>query len=286
MALGRAAFKNPIAPPQRIFVIYPLVLASVTALVLLPLLRREPTLRGRFACLLALLLFPFAYAVTLSMLSDWPVWEWYLYPLIGAGLAAAVLLTAAMNDQRERAFYWLRWPLLALLFLVWIVVCRAQWINSTRRNALVFSNYLGGADIARFANSHPGIYGMGDRAGIPAYLYSGPMVQLEGLVMDKTLLNDIRTQRPLSDVLRDYNVRYYVGVNLAQHGNCWHAIEPIEAGPDAPHMQGDFCMPPIAEFRQPGYDAMIFDLTSEPVHQRARAMTLGSPADRRRQLLS
>jgi hypothetical protein len=151
-----------------------------------------------------------------------------------------------------------------LVFLVWIVICRAQWINSTRRSALVFSNYLGGADIAGFANSHPGIYGMGDRAGIPAYLYSGPMVQLEGLVMDKALLNDIRIERPLPEVLRDYNVRYYVGVNLGQHGNCWHAIEPIEAGADAPHMQGDFCMPPVAEFRQRGYDAMIFDLAMNP----------------------
>lgn len=256
--------RSPIGPPQRIFVVYPLVLASVAGLVLLPRLRRKPALRGRFACVLALLLFPFVYIVTLSVLSDWPVWEWYLYPLIGSGLAAAVLLTTAIDRRVERTFQWLRWPLVTLLFLVWIVFCRAQWINTTRRNALVFSNYLGGAEIAGFANKHPGIYGMGDRAGIPAYLYSGPMVQLEGLVMDKTLLNDIRLQRPLSEVLRDYNVRYYVGVNLSQHGNCWHAIEPIEAGPDAPHMQGDFCMTPVAEFRERGYDAVIFDFATSP----------------------
>ena len=151
------------------------------------------------------------------------------------------------------------------------VFCRAEWINSTRRNSLGFSNYLGGADIAGFANAHPGIYGMGDRAGIPAYLYSGPMVQLEGLVMDKTLLNDIRVQRPLPEVLRDYHVRYYVGVNLGQHGNCWHAVEPIEAGPDAPHMQGDFCIPPVAEFQQRGYHVLIFDLqSSSPGAARSR----------------
>lgn len=254
--------KSPLGPPQRIFVLYPLVCASVIGLLLLAWLWREPALRNRRACLLALLLFPFLYVLTLSVLSDWPIWPWYLYPLIGSGLAAAALLAAAMNRRSATAFARLRWPAVVLLLAVWIVFCRAEWINSTRRNSLGFSNYLGGADIAGFANAHPGVYGMGDRDGIPAYLYSGPMVQLEGLVMDKTLLNDIRLQRPLREVLRDYNVRYYVGVNLAQHGNCWHAIEPIEAGPDAPHMQGDFCMPPAAEFQQRGYHAIIFDLQS------------------------
>jgi hypothetical protein len=255
--------RSPIPPPHRLFVLYPLFLANIIGLAMLPVLRKRQVVHDRLACLLALLLCPFLYVMTLSLLSDWPIWEWYLYPLIGSGLALALLLAAAMGGDRSRViFRQVRWPAGAMLLLVWIVFCRAQWINTTRRSNLGFSNYLGGADIAGFANRHPGVYGMGDRAGIPAYLYAGPVVQLEGLVMDKAMLNDIRRQRPLLKVLRDYDVRYYVGVNLAQHGECWHAIEPVEAGLDAPHMEGDICMPPVAEFEQRGYHAMIFDLAA------------------------
>jgi hypothetical protein len=260
--------RNLFGAPQRFFVIYPLLLASVAGLVLLAILRRRPALRGRVASLLALLLFPFLYVGSLSILSDWPIWPWYLYPLIGSGLGAAALVTAAVADgpgnSGQRLFTMTRLPAVALLLVVWIALGLSQWRNSTRLDKLGFSIYLGAVDISKFAQSHPGVYGMGDRAGAPGYLLPDPLVQLEGLVMDKAFLANIRAQRPLQGVLHDYGVRYYVATNPDLQDGCWHAAEPLQAGPDSPRMRGTFCMKPLAHFQHSGYHTLIFDLAAEP----------------------
>jgi hypothetical protein len=260
--------RNVFGLPQRFFVVYPLLLASVAGLVLLPILCRRPALRGRAACLLAALLFPFLYVATLSILTDWPIWPWYLYPLIGSGLGSAALVTAAIADWQDnsgqRLLTIVRWPAVALLLLVWIAFGLAQWRNSTRPDKLGFSAYLTAIDIARFGQSHPGVYAMGDHAGTPGYLLDRPLVQLEGLVMDRPFLENIRAQRPLATVLRDYDVRYYIASNAIFRNSCWMATEPLAAGSDSPHMRGVFCMQPLVQFQHSSYHTLIFDLAAEP----------------------
>jgi hypothetical protein len=259
--------RHPFAPPQRWFVVYPLLLMSATGLVLLGGARRRLAVRGRLGCLLALLLFPFLYIGTLSLLSDWPVWPWYLYPLIGSGLAAMVMTFAP--DSRgnasplRRPLRILRWPAVALLGTIWIAYSYAQVRNATRPDKLGFSAYLTAIDIARFGESHPGVYAMGDHAGTPGYLLDRPLLQLEGLVMDKPFLENIRAQRPLASVLHDYGVRYYIASNAVFGNGCWLATEPRAAGPDAPHMHGTFCNP-VMEFQHSGYHTLIFDLATAP----------------------
>jgi hypothetical protein len=105
---------------------------------------------------------------------------------------------------------------------------------------------------------------MGDRAGTPGYLLHEPLIQLEALVMDKGFLANIRSQRPLAEVLHEYGVRYYIATNPVQSHGCWLTTEPLLAGPDAPHMRDTFCMPPIAEFSHSGYNTVIFDLAAGP----------------------
>jgi hypothetical protein len=254
--------------PQRLFVVYPLLLMSVAGLVLLAGARRRPAIRGRVGCLLALLLFPFLYIGTLSLVSDWPIWPWYLYPLIGSGLAAMAVILASDSRQNAsslpRSLRILCWPAVALLGVIWIAFSYAQVRNASRPDKLGFSAYLTAMDIARFGQAHPGVYAMGDHAGTPGYLLDRPLVQLEGLVMDKPFLANIQAQRPLADVLHDYGVRYYIASNAVFRNGCWMATEPRAAGSDAPHMQGAFCNP-VLEFQHSGYHTLIFDLAANPV---------------------
>lgn len=267
MMFSRGTF----APPQRYFLIYPLLAVTIAAVVLLaarPSLGRRPLLRGRIPPLVALLLFPFFFAITLSIVSDWPIWAWYGYPLIASGLGGLALLftaSAGTPERNPRAFHTAAWRLahwvsVVLLGMVWIAYGVVQWRNATRPDKVGYSLYLQGLDIARFAQTHPGIYAMGDRAGTPGYLLHDPLVQLEGLTMDAPFLKNIEAQRPLLPVLRSYGVRYYIATNPEQRGGCWQTVEPLIAGPDAPHMRGLLCMQPAAWFLHSGYNTVIFDL--------------------------
>ncbi len=123
--------------------------------------------------------------------------------------------------------------------------------------------YWAAEDLHSFAQTHPGVYAMGDRAGLVGNLVDQPLVQLEGLVMDKEFLTNLRQQRELRGVLRSYGVRYYVASNPRRVGNCFHATESMKAGPTAPVMQGDFCSVPLVHFFHNGYDTYVFDMKQE-----------------------
>jgi hypothetical protein len=253
--------RHTFSPPERYFLVFPWLLATIAGLVILlccPRWRRR--LGGRMPCLLALLLFPFFFVAALVVLSDWPIWSWYAYPLVASGMGAAALLFTASSPLIPRILRALRWPALALLLLVWAAFGINRWGNATRPDKVGYSIYLEAVDIARFDRTHPGVYAMGDRAGTPGYLLHEPLIQLEGLVMDKAFLANIRQQRPLAEVLREYGVRYYIATNPVPSQGCWLTAEPLVAGPDAPHMRGRFCMQPVAEFPHSGYDTVIFDL--------------------------
>jgi hypothetical protein len=258
--------RHTFSPPERYFLVFPWLLATIAGLLLLLCSPRwRARLRGRVSCLLALLLFPFLFITALSLLSDWPIWSWYAYPLVASGIGAAALLLASGAPIVQRAASALRWPVLAMLVLVWGVFALSGWRNATRPDKVGFSIYLEAVDIERFDRTHPGVYGMGDRAGTPGYLLDEQLIQLEGLVMDKAFLANIREQRPLTEVLHNYGVRYYIATNPVESHGCWVTAEPLVAGADAPHMRGTFCIPPAAEFPHSGYNTVIFDLGAGPV---------------------
>jgi len=64
--------------------------------------------------------------------------------------------------------------------------------------------------LSEWMKKHPGVYAMGDRAGLVSYLSGQKMIQLEGLVMDKNYLENINRQESLNFVLNNYNVDYYI----------------------------------------------------------------------------
>ena len=123
--------------------------------------------------------------------------------------------------------------------------------------------YMAGMDISRFAQSHPGVYAMGDRAGAVGYLVNAPVVQLEGLMMDKEFLRNIRSERDLLDVLKQDHVRYYIRVSTSSvpdADGCFRAKEPVQAGPDSPTMSAHICKVPVAVFPRGGFVNEIFQM--------------------------
>ncbi len=122
--------------------------------------------------------------------------------------------------------------------------------------------YQAAVDVERFSRTHPGIYAMGDRAGMVGWLLPYPLVQTEGLVMDKVFLDHIRRQDALVPVLHSYGVRYYVadewaGENLIE-GSCFHASEPSYRMTESPKMSSLFCSPPLLQITHNDVTSRIF----------------------------
>lgn len=193
---------------------------------------------------LTMLLFPVVHLTVLSVVSDWTLWPWYFYPFVLSSLASLIILARLPLAHQGTHFYkWLR-PLtlsLACVYLIYVAGYSILRPNSTR-------SYVSSAQLSEFMDAHPGIYAMGDAAGIPGYLSHQPIIQLEGLVMDSNYLNKIKHREPLKQILTDYGAKYYVTINPPRVGGCLTLREPAQAGPSSPTSSGKVCTRPIATF--------------------------------------
>jgi hypothetical protein len=199
----------------------------------------------------ATLLFAFVYLAILSWLSDWQLWGWYFYMLRPALVVALVLLLRAPWLKRLTESPWM----LGVLVLVAIVDIHTVQLPQQQPEIVAAAR-----EIQQFSLTHPGTYAMGDRSGAVGYLLDEPVIQTEGLMMDAPYLELIRKQLPLREVLKRYNVRYYVGSAKKPFTGCFNAKEPAQAGPHSSHLEADFCEAPVARWSFAGVQTMIFDL--------------------------
>ena len=197
------------------------------------------------------LVFPFLYIFILSCLSDWRLWGWYLYVLRPA-LCIGVLLLCLLPPVGR----FLSKTTVTVLLLLFVFGCLffSKWPIQDQEI------YQTAVDLQNFAASHPGTYAMGDRAGKIAYLLPDPVIQLEGLVMDRSFLGYIKRQSPLRPVLKHYGVRYYIATSRTPLTGCFHSVEPAEAGPNSSRMEGTFCRKPVATYMSSGIQTLVFDL--------------------------
>ncbi len=244
------------------------LLIPLATLALLPLdLRRPHTSSPQklspiaTVTLASLGLFPLLHLLVLSVLSDWRLWPWYLYPFRLALLSTLVLLARlpAIRALLLRPTLALALSSLGLLAAL-----------ATRRDTAQTTAILAVAeDLAHFARTHPpAIYAMGDRSGLVQYLLPDPLVQTEGLTMDPHFLSLIRAQTPLLTALRQANVRFYVAtVYLSPHTpipTCVPITEPFQAGPSSPHMRSTLCAKPVARFNNGEFPTLVYDLNQLP----------------------
>ncbi len=237
-----------------------LINAAIATAILAWALRRHLEAREK-VFLFAVLTAPFAFYGLEMLISDWPVWNWYFYTLrfaaAGTAVLAAVLLCRpAWTSAYPRVRVWVQSPALpvalcvAALLKLYVANYKVdQWMVEIQHAAGVLEG---------FASAHPGVYAMGDRAGMFAITTPNPVLQTEGLVMDRAYLQHIRDQDDLRSVLSTYGVNYYIAFvfkkNLSMQfsNNCFHAMEPSIAGPDALRMRSDFCEAPVLAFS--GFD--------------------------------
>lgn len=158
-----------------------------------------------------MLLFPPLYYVILGFISEWDLFIWYRYPMPFMLMAGVMIIWYYLRDR----FVLFRKSMLegtvslALIVGIGTVSYKAIVLQFERLHEKT-SVYAHGLRIKEFADTHPGIYAMGDRAGLTGYMVDSPIIHLEGLAADHTLLTFIRRQAPLAEVFAHYHISYVI----------------------------------------------------------------------------
>jgi hypothetical protein len=206
---------------------------------------------------LCVLLHPILFYGILSITSDWQIWSWYLYPLVPiAAFLGPVVLADWKRLQGEKVVH----GLTAAICCVSVLTL----VGMLRSNPTEILLYQQAVELQTFSAAHPGRYAMGGGSGVPAYLMSTPLVQLEGLMGDPPFLERIKQKEPLVRALGELQVDYYATMLLrGDHpspGPCFDVREPEMAGFQSPVMAGHLCKP-VADFSHPGgHHLLIFDV--------------------------
>jgi hypothetical protein len=223
-----------------------------------------------------LLAFPFVFYPIILYQSSWFLNRWYLYPLPMVSLVSVLCI---IHYFSERLDIFKRLPhytkSASLLTTSFMVVFGAYFFL---RDTILFepdphSVYTHAKKMQPFVATHPGIYAMGDRAGLTAYLIGQPVIQLEGLACDHSMVRFMRERTDLQEVLRHYNVQYLIesadDAGLDAADNCYHLEEPHkeQAGELTPKMTSTLCRHPeaIIETKTAGYGVKtyIFDISKD-----------------------
>jgi hypothetical protein len=258
--------------------VYPSVVLAFLAIVTLIAARRTSSSRFEARTALApVLVFPVLFLLMQTTMSDWPLWDWYLYPFIVATPIAAAVVTMPFRERIE-AFHdrlavsgKLGSRMVQALALAIVAAGCVAWRAPIERSSIQDSAYA----LSDFARAHPGRYAMGDRAGMTSMVMPYPLLQLEGLVGDRAYLGNIRAERRLFDVLDDYRIDYYISSDARPEGECFRTEEPRKAGATSPRMRAFICRRPVFSYEAPedGHITMIFALHPSPELRAERGAT-------------
>ena len=191
-----------------------------------------------------------------NTLSGWTYFGWYAYPLAPALVAAltfvgvvvaprvairlrtragavVVAATAAITTAQATAYFVTHGPL---------------W--SVEDNGLLAMS----VELADMMRGRDGVFSMGAIGGFATYLLGKPVVQVEGLVADRAMIEHIRNEEQLGSVLAEYHVDYLVvslhKAHLEKHDGCYVVTQPNAewAGKRVAKMRGELCAEPILYF--------------------------------------
>lgn len=242
--------------PNRLLLLATMLGSGLTVLLWKRLSAREKVL------LCASLLDPLVFYGLQCFVSDWPVWPWYFYALrfasVGIAMCCLALVRPALTFRSARLRLLAQSPALATLLLVTVGIKLAE-ATYTVNPWMVEIEHASGM-LQAFAETHRGVYAMGDRAGMFLITTANPVLQVEGLTMDKAYLAHMRKQENLRSVLAAYGVNYYVSFVSARRQDsefrdgCFQAVEPAVAGPTSMHMRSQFCGLPLYQFT--GFDGI------------------------------
>jgi hypothetical protein len=169
-------------------------------------------------------LFPVIFLLFLSIISGWQFWSWYMYCI-----NISFLFISTLFLSKNEFFFKEKFKNIKKIAVICAGSYLILWCFLFSFSKKPGDNYIY-ADSKRIAvwiNKNPGIYAMGDRAGLLGFLSLYPIVQLEGLMMDKEYLENIIQERFLNNILKEYSIDYYITMSAFKYNsNLYYTYEP------------------------------------------------------------
>ena len=192
----------------------------------------------------------------INSLSGWTYFGWYAYPLC-ASLLVALTLGGALVAGRIAASWRPRASATVIAAACGLAVTQGGWAFATRGplwtvddNGLLAMS----VELAEHMQGREGTFAMGAIGGFATYLLGKPVVQLEGLVGDRAMVEHIGREDDVGDVLRDYGVDYLIvslyRATIDAGPGCYEITQPNAewSGKRVHRMRGTLCAEPIAHF--------------------------------------
>jgi hypothetical protein len=254
----------------------------------------EPRPEALFAGLVAIV-FAGVFFV-MNALSGWMYFGWYAYPLAPALVAALVFVAKALGPHLAESVR-ARGPAVLLLGMGCLSLGEAAYTFVTRGPLWSVSDnglLAMSVELAQRMRGRQGVFGMGAIGGFVSYLLDQPLVQLEGLVADRRMVEHIRHEDDLARVLDEYHVDYLVvslqRATLQKIDGCYVVTQPNSewAGKRVAKMSGLICSEPVEHIatRLPIHrwsmfstlDTYVFDVRGHAAGRPARGARGGSEA--------
>lgn len=139
------------------------------------------------------------YFIVVSARSDWALFDWYFYPLI---LVVPSIILLFSNDVQT---LYLKQSILYLFMIIiglWSIKYMYRVHNALSSES---SNYTHAHSIHTWLlHNNIKIAAMGDRSGLTGYIHQGTIINLEGLVSNRKLIDSIDAQAELQATLKEF----------------------------------------------------------------------------------
>ncbi|GAB5465815.1 MAG: hypothetical protein Kapaf2KO_12510 [Candidatus Kapaibacteriales bacterium] len=200
---------------------------------------------------LAVILFPFIILILNSFQSTWNLWVWYNY-IFFPSLLVSIINISFIN---VRAYSMISIVLSFILF-IWNLT------YAFYKQPTDFSIYTNAKDFMRYGYIADKRVAIGDRAGLFTYLNNTKTIQLEGLVMDRTYLDNLQSMT-LFELFKVYGVEYYIGTDpIIVDDTTYVFKEPLQATSLNYYITDTVYSRPIEVVSNNGINSFLFSIES------------------------
>ncbi len=193
-----------------------------------------------------------------SIRSSWPLWTWHFFFL---AISTPLIINDILKIINFKKYN-------IILYLTGIFFVASY-------SFLLFLNFNVNNDhmlnIAKkvkenYKSSENTIFAMGDMAGKVSFLLNKNLIQLEGLVGGKRIINKIRNEENLCKVLQELKVDKYFTTKVKKIDNkSFYAEEPSLDSKNIKKMRGKFFSKPEKIFESADINLYVFNLKNKNI---------------------
>jgi len=162
------------------------------------------------------------FFITHSLRSSWKLWDWHFYYL---SFSTPFILNEFLKILKNyfRYFYYC----VTIFFVSTFFYLTIKDYNINNDHMLNLSIQI--SDYYNKQNNDK-VFAMGDMAGKVSFLLKKPVVQLEGLVSGRSMIEMIRMEKSLCDVFKKFQIDVYLTNSVFKKNLYYEVYEPAQAG--------------------------------------------------------